>query len=36
MTYRVLKESTKKMINIVGDITSEFDIENTLKEMCQS
>ena len=33
---RVLKGSTKKMINIVGDFTGEFDIENTLKEMYQS
>ena len=33
---RVLKGSTKKMINIVGDFTGEFDIENTLKEMYKS
>tara|TARA_B110000046_G_scaffold173149_1_gene195508 strand:+ start:17125 stop:17235 length:111 start_codon:yes stop_codon:yes gene_type:complete len=36
MAYRVLKESTKKMINIVGDFKGEFDIENTPKEMYRS
>ena len=30
---RVLKGSTKKMINIVGDFTGELQIEDTLKEM---
>ena len=30
---RVLKASTIKMTNIIGDFTDEFNIENTLKKM---
>ena len=33
---RVLKGSIKKMTNIVGDFTNEFNIKNTLNKMYRS